>query len=54
MTAYVAAGARIAAELPMADRLALGAHFDLLATLTPTHLWVDQTEAGAPRSRPGR
>jgi hypothetical protein len=44
MTAYCAAGARIAAELPVGGRFALGAHVDLLATLTPTHLRVDQAE----------
>jgi hypothetical protein len=45
LTPYCAAGARLAAELPVNARFALGAHFDLLATLTPTHLQVDQMEA---------
>ena len=44
LTPYLAAGARLAAELPVSARFALGAHFDLLATLTPTHLQVDQME----------
>jgi hypothetical protein len=44
MTPYCAAGARVAAELPVSGRFALGAHFDVLATLTPTHLRVAQLE----------
>ena len=44
MTPYCAAGARVAAELPVSGRFALGAHVDVLATLTPTHLRVDQVE----------
>jgi hypothetical protein len=44
VTPYWAAGARLAAELPVGARFALGAHFDLMATLTPTHLQVDQTQ----------
>ena len=43
-TPYFAAGARLAAELPVSARFALGAHLDVLATLTPTQLQVDQTE----------
>jgi hypothetical protein len=45
VTPYCAAGARVAAELPFGARFALGAHLDLLATLTPTHLEVAQYEA---------
>ncbi len=44
LTPYLAAGARLAAELPVSARVTLGAHFDLLATLTPTYLQVDQME----------
>ena len=44
LTPYLAAGARLAAELPVNARFTVGAHFDLLATLTPTHLQVDQME----------
>jgi hypothetical protein len=44
MTPYCAAGPRVAAELPVSGRFALGAHVDVLATLTPTHLRVDQVE----------
>jgi hypothetical protein len=44
VTPYCAAGARVAAELPFGARFALGAHFDLLATLTPTHLDIAQEE----------
>ena len=44
VTPYCAAGARLAAELPISARFALGAHFDALATLTPTHLQIYQAE----------
>ena len=44
VTPYCAAGARLAAELPVGARFALGAHVDALATLTPTHLQIYQAE----------
>lgn len=44
VTPYLAAGARLAAELAVSARFALGLHLDVLGTLTPTHLWAAETE----------
>lgn len=44
MTPYLATGLRLAGETAVGPRLAVNVHLDALATLTPTHLTVNQLQ----------